>query len=135
MSGSTDLGALDTRRYGEQGREIRLKHPGTGAELAAALHVRGYDSDAYRRVLDAQQQKRLDRLPSHKVTVDEMRADALELHATLIAGWSNISMDGEPFEYSEANAVTLLRRFPWIREQVEVAAADRGKFLPTPASS
>jgi hypothetical protein len=135
MSELVDLGALDTRKYGEQGRDIKLKHPGTGAELAIVLRVRGYDSDAYRRVLDAQQQRRLDRLPSQKVTVDELRADALELHAHLIAGWSNVSLDGQPFEYSEANAATLLRRFPWIREQVEVAAADRGKFLPMSASS
>jgi hypothetical protein len=34
------------------------------------------------------------------------------------------------FEYTPANAVALMRRFPWIREQVEGAAADRGKFLP-----
>jgi hypothetical protein len=41
--------------------------------------VRGYDSDAYQRALDAQQQRRLERLPTHKVTVDDIRADALEL--------------------------------------------------------
>jgi hypothetical protein len=135
MSGATDLGALDTRKYAEQGRELQLRHPGTGAALAATLRVRGYDSDAYRLVLEAQQQRRLERLPTHKVTVEDMKADALELHATLIAGWAHIDVDGQPFEYSETNAVALLKRFPWIREQVEVAAADRGKFLPASASS
>jgi hypothetical protein len=125
-----DLGALDTRRYSEQGRELQLRHPGDGTPIEARVMVRGYDSDAYQRALDAQQQRRLERLPTHRVSVDDIRADALELSSALLAGWSNLAIDGQPFEYSPGNAVTLLRRFPWIREQVEGAAADRGKFLP-----
>lgn len=135
MSGRTDLGALDTRRFMEAGRELALRHPGDGSVLAAVLQVRGYDSDAYQSKLDEQQQRRLERLPTHRVTVDEMRAEALEQSAALVAGWKNVDLDGQPFEYSPANAVTLLRRFPWIREQVEVAAAERGKFLPAAGTS
>lgn len=130
-----DLGALDTRRGGEQGCELQLKHPASGALLPCWVRVRGYDADSYQKKLQEQQASRLERLPGHKPSVQEINEQSLELAATLVAGWRGVSLDGEPLEYTEAAAVKLLKRFPWIREQVEVAAADRGNFLPGSASS
>ncbi len=138
MSERIDLSALDTRKGAQEGVELTLKHPSTGAPLAGwTLRVRGYDSEAYQRTSDEQQRRRLDRIAMGKrPTVEELNAEATELSATLIAGWPDkFDLDGKPFAYSESAAQALIVRFPWIREQVEKAAADRGNFLPGPASS
>jgi hypothetical protein len=129
-----DLGALDTRRFSETGRELALRHPGTGA-AAGARHgarlrcrrlparARRAAAAAPRAPADAQAHGRRD---------PRRRARALARSSPAGLG---LSLDGQPFEYSPTNAVVLLRRFPWIREQVEGAAADRGKFLPASSAS
>lgn len=137
MSGELeDLSQLDVRKGSEDGREIALRHPGSGGELKARVHVRGYDSDSYRLVSQTHQRRRLERLPMHRPTPEEIRHDSLELSAALVAGWKNLSLDGgkTEFPYSPANALTILEKFPWVREQIESAAADRANFLPGSSS-
>lgn len=138
MEERIDLAALDTRKGADAGFELQLKHPATGQPLTGwVLRVRGYDSDAYRRVLDEHQRRRLDRLAMGKrLTVEEMADEALEADAVLVAGWPDrFDLEGRPFEYSEVNARSLLHRFAWMREQIGRAAGDRGNFLPGSTSN
>jgi len=132
-----DLSALDTRKGAEAGFELQLKHPVTGEILAGwLLKIRGYDAPAYQEVLREHQRRRLERSRNKRITVEELEAESLEAAAVLVMGWPDqFNLEGQPFAWSEANARALLGRFPWIREQVETGAADRGNFLPGSAKS
>jgi hypothetical protein len=44
-------------------------------------------------------------------------ADVAEVART-VTGWSTLVVDGEPFEYSEKNALALLQRFPHFVDQL-----------------
>jgi len=131
-----NLDALDTVRAGELGYELELKAP-DGRALPGRIRIRGYDSETYQALLDEQQRKRLARMAmSRTPAVEEMNAESLEAAASLVLGWTVLfDLEGKPFEYSSANAVTLFRRFPWIREQVERAAGVRANFLPGPSTT
>jgi hypothetical protein len=133
-----DLAALDVARPAEEGRPLALKHPVTGAVLPGwVLRVRGYDAQTYQQVSDDHQRRRLERLSRRQTpTVEELNAEALELAASLVAGWEDrFDLDGAPLPYSGANAARLFRRFGWIRQQVEQFAGDRANFLPGSTSS
>lgn len=131
MTERVNLDALNTVRAGEQGYELELKTP-AGHLVPGHVRVRGYDSETWQRMLDEQQRKRLARGAMGKTpTVEEMNADSLEAAAALVMAWTcPFNLDGKAFEYTPQNALTLLKRFPWIREQVERAAGVRANFLP-----
>lgn len=137
MAERIDLNALDTVSGGEHGYELELKSP-DGRALPGHIRIRGYDSPTYTRLLDEQQRARLARASMGKQipSVEELEGEALELVAALVMGWScPFDLDGQPLEYSAANALTLVRRFPWIRQQVDRAAGVRANFLPGSSAS
>lgn len=138
MEEKLDLAGFDTRKGGEAGFELPLKHPGTGKPLGRTVRVRGYDSPSYQNAMLERQRQRLERLPSHKPTPEQMDQDSLALSAALLASWADgqFTLDGRDFDYSGPDsALAMMQRFPWIREQVEEAAGERGNFLPGSASA
>jgi len=136
MDAKINLDALDTERGGEQGFDLELVGP-DGAPLPGSLKIRGYDSTTYQQKLDEQQRRRLRHLATQKIpTVEEMDAETLEAASVLIIGWTcPFELNGQPFEYSPDNAQTLLRRFRWLRQQVDRAAGNRANFLPGSSAS
>lgn len=137
MSAKVDLNALDTVAGGDAGYRLVLKAP-NGVELPGHLLIRGYDSIAYQQKADEQSRAGMTRMAMTKTppTVDQIKAESLELAGVLVMGWTvPFELDKQPLEYSAANAVKLLERFPWIREQVERAAGVRANFLPGSAPS
>lgn len=138
MSPATEvkLEDLDTAAGGESGYKLELKTP-AGRLLPGYILVRGYDSSTYQQLLDEQQRRRLANIAMGRTpTVEQMNADAIETAAALVITWTvPFNLEGKPLEYSAANAVTLLKRFAWIREQVERAAGVRANFLSGPATT
>jgi hypothetical protein len=136
MEERINLDELDTARGAEAGFDLKLKSP-DGRELPGALRIRGTDSATYQRVLDDQQRRRLGRMTMSKTpTVEDIVADTQELLAALVIGWScPFNLEGKPLDYSPENARILLRRFSWIREQVDRAASVRANFLPGSSAS
>lgn len=130
-----DLDALDTRRASEEGVELQLKDPRHGAPLAAWVRVRGYDSASYDDAQVELQRRRIQRMPAERPTPETLREDALDLAASLVAGWRGLTRAGAPIAYSAPAARALLRDYPWVREQVEAFAAQRANFLPPPVPS
>ena len=135
-----DLSALDTKKGAEAGFEVQLTHPKTGAELPIWITVLGVDSDTYRSTLMAQQRRRMEKLRRGKrmnVTPEELEDEALDLLVTITAAWrADVDLDGKPFpSFSTTAAKALYARFPWIREQVDAAMADRANFLPGSSTS
>lgn len=136
MDDKINLDALDTAKGGEAGYELELKAP-DGRTLPGRLKIRGYDSASYHQKLEDQNRLRFARGEMGKrPTVEELEADTLELAAVLIVGWTcPFSLEGKPLEYSSQNAALLMRRFRWIREQVDRAAGARANFLPGSSTS
>lgn len=135
-STTIDLDALDTVRGAEQGFDLELRAP-NGKPLPGHLRVRGYDAETYQAKSVEQQRRLIEKTTSGRMpTPEQLRDEELELAATLILGWTcPFQIKGEPFPYSEVNAQQLLRRYPWVREQVERAARQRANFLPGSASA
>jgi len=136
MSARVTLEDLDTAAGGEAGYELELKSP-AGKILPGYILVRGYDSATYQQLLDEQQRRRMANIAMQRTpTVEQINADAIEAAASLVKGWTvPFDLDGKPLEYSAANAVKLLERFHWIREQVERAAGVRSNYLRKSAPS
>jgi hypothetical protein len=132
-----DLNALDTVAGAERGYPLELKTP-DGRALPGHVRVRGYDSPTYTQLLDEQNQRRMHRMAMTKTTPtqQELKADEQEAEAALVAGWTvPFNLDGQPFEYTPANAQLLLKRWPWIRDAVVRAAGVRANFLPGSSAS
>lgn len=51
------------------------------------------------------------------------------LAASLIIGWENLTVDGDLYEFSEENALTLLIECPWIYLQLESFIEDSANFF------
>lgn len=136
MSERINLDGLDTARGGELGYDLVLIGP-DGRELPGHLKVRGYDSETYQQKLDEQQRRRMAKLQTQKIpSVEELEADTLELATVLVMGWTcPFDLESKPLEYSPTNADRLLKRFRWIRQQVDRAAGNRANFLPGSSAS
>lgn len=124
-----DLAELDL----SDAATMEVRHPGTGSVLTdgdgdpVAIRLYGTDSDAYlngRRMMV----NRAVRKGGRTQTAEEFEEDAISLLAACTAGWSGIDLDGKPFAYNAANAKTLYRRFPWLRDQVDAFIGDRANF-------
>lgn len=135
---SMDLASLDTRKGAEQGFELQLMHPTTGAPLPGKITVLGQDSAAWQDKLNEgvkRRVKRLERNRKNLLTMEELEAESIEQLAAVTTGWSGIMLAGEAIAWSPEKARWLYATYPWIREQVYEAVNDRGNFLPRSASS
>jgi hypothetical protein len=128
MSTTFDLDDHDPRPRADEGVDMPLLDP-AGNATGVSLRVRGFDSQAYRDVLDEQLRRRTAMLP-RKPTPEESKTEFYEEHAALICGWSGLQRAKKPYEYSPANAVQLLQAYAYILEQVRRFAGDRRNFLP-----
>lgn len=133
-----DLAALDTSRGAEEGYTLTLVHPKTGEATPVTITVLGADSETFRdkqREILRRRAERMNRTRKLTVAPEEAEADSLELLVAVISGWSGMTLDGAELPFSGENARMVLRRFGWIREQVDQAVSDRANFLPRSASS
>src|SRR5690349_531358 len=117
---SMDLSLLDTRKGAEQGFELTLTHPQTGADLPGRIRLLGQDSAAWQDKLRELVQRRVARLARNKKNVasmEELDADTIEQLAAVTQGWSGIAFGGADYPFSAENARKLYSDYPWIREQ------------------
>lgn len=128
-----DLKTLDVQAAAEAGVEVSLVHPVTGEPLGISIRLRGADAPSYRAVLLEQRRRRIEQLAksgADRVDPAQLDEESIELLAAATLGWSEgFALEGAPFDYSSANAVTLYRRFPWAREQAAAAISNRAFFL------
>jgi len=140
-----DLGDMDTVAGANGGFDVELYHPATNADIGIIITVLGKDSDEFQKVTRQQNKKRIDKLSksgfrSGKVappSQDQMDADGLELLASCTIGWRAVEeesfgtllLDGEEIPFSTENAKKIYSRFPWIKEQIDIAIGDRANFI------
>lgn len=138
MNEDIDLASLDTSKGADEGFELQLTHPKTGAALPIWITVLGADSQAYQDALNEQRRRYIKAAAkNNKVTLspEEMQANALELLISSTRTWrgasgSSILLGGEKLAPSPVNFRKIYTGFVWIREQVDAAIADRANFLP-----
>ena len=126
-----DLSKLDEiTQDAEQGANCRIFHPVSDEPLQGVVfRVVGRDSPTFRKAQRAQQTRRLkSRLTS--LTPDLLEDEGCRLLARCTIGFPDgtILMDGEELPFSQDNAYRIYKRFPFIREQVDIFINDLTNF-------
>lgn len=130
MSDTTfDLASLDTLAAQEDGRDIRIVHPGTGADLGIVIKVAGPDSERVRKARAVVINARLARRNQKPLTADQLETEATRVTAAAVISWVGVSESGKPIECSQAEAERIFTKYPFIREQVDADAGDRAGFM------
>jgi len=141
-----DLSSLDTVKGSNEGFDVNLYNPSTNEDIGIIVTVLGKDSDVFNKISKQQNKKRMDRLSKNgfragKVaspSQDEVEADNIELLASCSTGWKtvdgkdskdSIPIDKKDLPFSIENAKAVYARFPWIKEQIDVAIGDRANFI------
>ena len=123
-----DLASLDTAALCERGAEMELTHPATDAPLGVYLTLAGMDSKIWRKAVAALAEKRMAK--RGKVSAEEIQERGIEILARCTLSWRNVVVDGQELPCTLDNARQVYRRFPWMREQADAFASDRGAYLP-----
>jgi len=131
-----DLASLDTVKGSNEGFDVKIYRPDTLVDLGIIINVLGKDSDEFQKVSRAQSKKRLAKMTKGGFRVqnmtlppDEIEADGIDLLVACTKSWSGIVIEGKETEFSHDNAIMVYTRFPWIKEQVDIAIGDRANFI------
>lgn len=143
-----DLSKLNTVEGAEAGHEQQLLHPVSQEPIGIYITVLGKDSKAYRDVMNQQSRSRVTkaqksgRLGSMTYSLEDVDRDALEVIVACMRSWRSeekqgeemvssdtITIKGEALPINRVNALRVLTEFPWVREQLDTAIADRANFL------
>lgn len=130
MSESTafDLASLDDLpERQEEGRDVEIKHPATG-EVVMTIRVVGLDSRRGRRAQEKASTAAMRAMRVRRPSAGETDELLTQQMAEVCTGWDAV-MGGEPYPFTAQNAVALLTKHRWIREQVEAAHFDRASFM------
>lgn len=136
-----DLDALDTKTPSENGvdmpvRDLKGEQMTDKNGKKVSIRVKGPDSDTYRRMTRLQIRKRMERSAKGEKLDDDADAeanenDAIEIMAACTVGWQGINdKGGNPIPCSPQNATTLYKRYPTIRDQIDVFISSRANFSP-----
>lgn len=123
-----NLKKVDVVSAANKGATVDIVDPVTGDVTGAKITVVGSDSDLYRKAQRKILNKRLNEKKG-KTRAEELEAESLELLAQCTTGWEGIEDDGTPLTFSIDAARKLYKEFPFIKEQIDAAIADRALFL------
>ena len=127
-----DLSSLDLVAGSNDGADVDLYHPSTLDALGITVRVVGKDSDIYRAESNAIQRKNIAQMKKSRkidLDLDEMEDAATSILASCTVSWVGVELDGKELECTRDNAMMVYERFPWIREQIDVAINDRANFM------
>ncbi|MCO5131201.1 MAG: hypothetical protein M9932_11620 [Xanthobacteraceae bacterium] len=123
-----DLVACDDLvAYQDRGADCVITHPVTGETMDIVFVVAGPDSDTQRRARLAT----TDALMAYtgRPPAEEQERLAIEQLARCVVDW-RVKQDGVEVPFSFSAVVRLLRKFRFIREQVDAFAASYEPYLP-----
>jgi len=104
----------------------------SGEATDIVIQVYGQDSDAYKKVSRKQQNSRLKDMQRGKkgnTTAEDIEARGFDLLVSCVASWSGVESGGKALECTPDNIRLLFKQLPFIKEQVDVAIADRVNFM------
>lgn len=144
MSDVIDLAAYDAATPCDEGAEVELLHPVTGAPIGVFVTVLGKYSKVFidhtRRnsneyLRKAQMLKRRGK-EEETPTVEKFEEKSIDLLVACTTGWRTgdkpmIVFEGKELPFSPANAALIYGspKLSWIRTQVDEAIADLGNFM------
>jgi len=132
-----DLSKLDVVSLAAAGIDVELTHPGTGELLfndkkeQMIIKVVGSDAKSFQSEVDARVTKAvMNAKGKQRPTPADARAKAsAEILAKATLSWVGIQDDGKALPFSVAAAESLYLKYPWIKEQVDAACADRSQLF------
>lgn len=127
-----DLNRFDTKTKANAGIEFALNDLRTGKPTDAKFRIVGSDSEHFQRLKAERSRKvakRLQETGAEALTPEEMDEMACEMLAACTLGWSGLNHDGKPVPFSTEKAKEVYSQYPAIRDQINLAIADRANFL------
>jgi hypothetical protein len=131
-----ELSNLDVITGSNEGFDVVIFNPKDNQDTDIVITVLGRDSDTFRRMASDQARRRVSKFnrggsfrANQVPTIEEVDADTIAILAACTTGWKNVSIKGEELAFSKDNAARLYKEYPWIRDQVDAAVADRGNFM------
>jgi hypothetical protein len=112
---------LEPLLYGSQKRPVTMT-------------IVGSYSPTYKRAEESQLSKTL-RRRGQVLTGPELKAQRTELLAACVKAWDGFFEDGNPVPCERSFVLDVLRKAPWIREQVERAVDDHAGFSKVSSSA
>lgn len=139
LPASADLSILDTVAACNKPAEFEIVHPVNRTGLGIFWSVVGKDSDIYRGRIRAMADENLRRanagLPGD-TSISKLEAKNIETLVAATTGWRSdkgpgvVVLNGADLKFSTDNVRQVLTSFPSLREQVQEAVNDMGKFIP-----
>jgi hypothetical protein len=127
---SFDLSRLDAiKEAQEQGADLIFVDPITGEPTGVVVKILSPESDKVKIAQRAINNKFLEK-QKRKDKIEDREDLLISTLAATIAGWSGLTDNGKPFEYSTQNAKLLLEKYSNFLEQVKAFVEDRNNFLP-----
>jgi hypothetical protein len=120
--------------------EIGILHPSTGEDLGITITVASIDSKTYRKAQHEQANAQIGQMAAKgakgvAVTAEVVEERGLALLTKCTLGWRGVEFEGKTLECTPENVRMVYDQFPWIREQVDRAIANRSHFFKRPASA
>lgn len=116
-------------------RTIDILHPATKEPIGLRIDLR---PESHPAVREAVRKITNDRLNLRgKLSAERMEANRLEVLIASIDGWSwegDTTFEGEKLAFAEPNVRKVLKKLPWIRDQVDIALAETEEFFRTAES-
>lgn len=144
MTDQIDLASLDAATPCNEGAEIELTHPVSGAPVGVHITVLGKfskvfidhtrrNSNEYLRKAQMLKKRGKD---EETPTIEKFEEKSIELLVACTVGWrtgdkKTITFEGQALEFTPTNAAMLYSspKLSWIRAQVDEAIADLGNFM------
>jgi len=125
-----DISALDAVKYSQDGTDVDIVSPRTGAKTGLIITVQGAFAGRFQELL-ARQKKREAMRSRNPVAraVAEDEDDTSELLAEVTLGWKNMVENGKSVAFSKAEARRIYEAYPVIRSQVLAAALEVANFV------
>jgi len=112
----------------EEGNELKILHPGTGEPIGITMRVAGPDSKRQKSANSGIIAERAE-MRIRKITGARLEDESIRTAAASVMSWTGVVDNGVEISYSPSAALSLLTKYPFIREQVQVYSSDRANFL------
>lgn len=114
----------------EQGFAVPIKGPDGVTDLGLTITVAGPDSARQKKARQKQINRRIAKRNPGPMTAEELAETEIEMLSEITISWApSVKVGGKELTCSIENAATLYRSYPFIAEQVNLAAGSRADFL------
>jgi len=133
-----DFGSINTVEDSNQGAKYHVIDPYTeepayvqvdGKDVAVTITVLGPDSDKVRKHQNEMLRASMKKRKGGQLDPEDIDRRLTSQVANAIVSWEGIMMDGQELECNRQNAMDLLNKHSWLREQLANFQQDRANFL------